>query len=166
MHSAFRLLLALALVWGLAAPAIAQSVVQDTLTGDESWNAGQGPGGPGGFISSNLVRNSTEKVVGTIGGAITVGVTAAWVDLRWGGNILLTAQPTAAVVTMPPNPFPDGGIIGYCNTTAGAFAANVVTMTANTGQTVSNGGAVTTQAANTCAYFQFQRSNTTWYRIS
>lgn len=159
-----KLLLALALSGGLCAPALAQ--VQNDLSGNETWNVGQGPGGPGADITSNLVRNSTEHRAGTLTGATTIGVTAGWTALRWGGNILLTAQPSAAVLTLPPNPFPDGGIIGYCNTTAAPFATNVVTVTANTGQTVSNGGVVTTQAANSCAYFQFNRPTTTWYRIS
>jgi len=61
-----KLLLALALVGGLTTPVLAQSVTQNTLTGNESWNAGQGPGGPGAFITSDLVRNSSRPLVGTI----------------------------------------------------------------------------------------------------
>lgn len=155
---------------GLLAPPVgaqAQAIVQDTLTGNEVWNAGQGPGGPSGFISSNVVRNSIEHQTGTIAGAITLGTTAGWTSLRWGGNALITAQPTAAVVTLPPNPFPDGGIVGYCNVTASAFATNVVTVAGNTGQTSPTGAnaTVTTQAAGTCARFVFNRANTTWYRV-
>lgn len=163
-----KLLLTLALVGGLCAPALAQSVVQNDLSGNESWNAGQGPGGPGSFITSDLVRNSRAIVTTTIAGAITVGVSTGLTALRWGGNLIVTAQPAAAVITMPPNPFPDGGIVGICNPTAAAYAGNAVTVAGNTGQTAPAGATatITTLAAGNCVQFQFNRPNTTWYRIS
>lgn len=161
-----KFLLGLALVGVLSAPpAFAQSVVQDDLSGNESWSAGQGPGGPSGFVTSNLVRNSTAIVATTISAAVTVGVSTGLTSLIEGGNLIITAQPLAAVITLPPNPFTNGGIVGFCNPTSAAFATNVVTLAANTGQTLSTATALTTLAANTCAYVQFNRSNTTWYRI-
>jgi hypothetical protein len=87
-------------------------------------------------------------------------------QLRYGGNLVITAQPLAATITLPPNPVQDGAIVGACNPTATPFATNVVTLAANTGQTVSGGAvALTTLAANTCVYVQFNRPNTTWFRI-
>jgi hypothetical protein len=82
-----------------------------------------------------------------------------------GGNMLVTAQPSAATITMPPNPIPDGAIIGYCNVTGGAFSAAAVTMVANTGQTMNTAVTVTAQAANSCALVQWNQVNATWYRV-
>ncbi len=161
-----KLLLALALIGGFIAPASAQSVGYTDLSGNECWNAGQGPGGPSQFLCSDVLRNSRQIVATTIAASATFGTTAALSQLRWGGNLVITAQPLAATLTLPPNPVPDGAIAGVCNPTAGAFATNVVTLAANTNQTLT-GGAVTltTLAATTCVYVQFNRSNTTWFRI-
>src|SRR5882724_7307236 len=115
-----KLLLALALVGGLTTPVLAQSVTQNTLTGNESWNAGQGPGGPGAFITSDLVRNSSRPLVGTIAGSLALGLTI-YAPLADGGNFLVTNAAAVATITLPPNPFPDGGIVGICNTTATAW---------------------------------------------
>lgn len=162
-----KFLLGLALVGVLIAPpAFAQSLIQDDLSGNEAWNSGQGPGGPStGFITSNLVRNSTAVVATTVTGAATIGVTTGLTSLNDGGNLIITAQPAAAVLTLPPNPFTNGGIVGFCNPTAAPFATNVVTLAANSGQTLSTATALTTLGANACVYVQFNRSNTTWYRI-
>lgn len=145
--------------------ALAQSVSQDNLSGNESWSAGQGPGGPSAFIFSDLTRNSRQIVVGTIAGAVTLGVTSPLTPLRWGGNFIVTAQPAVAVITTPPNPFPNGGVVGVCNPTAAAYATNAVTVAGNTGQTSPVNNTITALAAGACALFQFQRSNTSWYRI-
>jgi hypothetical protein len=153
--------LSLALVAGLWA----QPVTQPTLTGNECWNAGQGPGGPSSFICSNVVRNSKAGVVGTIAGSFTIGSTAAQASLVTGGNLLVTAQPAAATITLPPNPVPDGAIVGVCNVGAAVWAVNVVTLAANTGQTLATSAALTTQAQGTCARVQWNLAAATWYRI-
>lgn len=159
-----KLLLLGALLLGLTTPALAQSIVQDNLSGNEAWSAGQGPGGPGAYITSNLVRNSGAIVAATITTNATLGG-GALAPLIEGGTLIITAQPSAATITLPPNPFTNGGIVYVCNPTAAAFATNVVTLAANTGQTVSGGAiALTTLAANTCVRVQFNRATTTWYR--
>lgn len=161
-----KLLLALAFVGGLCAPAFGQGYTD--LSGNECWNAGQGPGGPSNFLCSDVLRNSNQIVTTTIAGAITVGVSTGLTALRWGGNLIVTAQPAAAVITMPPNPVPDGAIVGICNPTAAAYATNVVTVAGNTGQTAPAGATatITTLAAGNCVRFQFNRPTTTWYRVS
>lgn len=163
-----RWLLALALCWGFTAPATAQSVIWQDLSGNECWNAGQGPGGPSQFLCADVLRNSRQIVTTTIAAAITVGVSTGLTALRYGGNLIVTAQPLAAVITLPPNPFPDGGIVGICNPTAAAYSGNVVTVAGNTGQTSPVGATATITAlsAGNCVLFQFNRPNTTWYRIS
>lgn len=162
-----KLLLALALAGGLCSPALAQSVGYTDLTGNECWNAGEGIGGPSQALCADVLRNSNQVVTTTIAAAITVGVSTGLTSLRWGGNLMVTAQPAAAVITMPPNPVPDGAIVGICNPLAAAWATNVVTVAGNTGQTSPVGATntLTTLAANSCAQFQFNRPNTTWYRI-
>jgi len=154
-----------AMAVGLMAPqAYAQSVTQNNLSGNECWNVGQGPGGPGSYICSNLVRNSEAQITTTITGSLTIG-TGATASLVDGGNLLVTAQPAAATITLPPNPFTDGGIVRICNVSASPWATNVVTVVANTGQTLSIAAPLTTMAASTCATFQFSRPTTNWYRI-
>lgn len=162
-----KLLLTLALVGGLSAPALAQSVIQDNISGNECWNSGQGPGGPStGWLCANTVRNSWAKVAITPAGSATLGVTTGYTALRQGGNLIITAQPAAGTYTLPPNPVPDGTLIGVCNPTASPFATNVTTLAANTNQTLVGGSiTLTTLAAVTCVRVQFNRANTTWYRI-
>lgn len=157
-----KALLALALVGGLSASALAQGYTD--LSGNECWNAGQGPGGPSQFLCSDVLRNSRQVVLTTVTGNVVFG-TGTLAALRWGGNLMVSAAPSTANVTAPPNPVQDGAIAGICNGTAGAFV-NTLTFVAGSGQSLIGSGAIATQAANSCVYFQFNRSNTTWYRIT
>ena len=149
----------------------AQPVVQNTFSGNECWNAGQGPGGPtGGFICAQGMRGASNNLPLTIAGAFTVGGTSANTTpnntstLQYGGTLLVTAAPSTAAVTMPPNPLMDGVIVGICNVTASPFA-NTLTATANgAGQTISAGGALAALGAFTCGTFQWNLANATWYR--
>lgn len=159
-----RFLLSVALVGALVAPAFAQ--VANDLSGNEAWSAGQGPGGSGAYITSGMVRGSTNASLVVIGGSFTIGETASTTGMAEGGDILLAAQPSAATVTLPANPVVNGANVRYCNTTAAPFAANAVTLAPNSGQTLSGGNiTLTTLAALTCVTVVFNRSNTTWYRI-
>lgn len=160
-----RLLIAVA-AWALVASAAsAQSIGQNDLSGNEAWKIGQGAGGPSAYITSDLLRNSSQVVPTTITGAATIGVSTL-AKLTDGGYLIITAQPSAATITLPPNPFTGGGLVFVCNPTAAAFATNVVTLAPNTGQTLTGGNiTLTTLAANTCVGVIFNRSNTTWYRI-
>lgn len=159
-----NLLLALALIGGLCAPASAQ--VANDLSGNETWQAGQGPGGPGAYITSSMVRGGTNAQLAVVGGSFTIGATASTTSMRNGGTIILAAQPAAATITLPPNPVVQGAQVGICNTTAAPFATNVTTLAPNTGQTLSGGNiTLTTLGALTCVRVVFNRSNTTWYRV-
>jgi hypothetical protein len=154
-----RVVLAGALV-AFATWASAQGVVQPTLSGNETWQAGQGPGGPSSYITSNLVRNSTTNILTTVTGSVTLSS-----PINFGGNVIISAQPSAATITLPANPIPDGAIVGICNGTGSAFATNAVTLAANTGQTLAQTVTLTTLGAGTCARVQFHLANTHWYRI-
>lgn len=165
----------------VAGPAIwgwAQSLVQTDLSGNEAWNSGQGPGGPStGFLATNLVRGGTAQVIlSAVTGAFTVGAPSANVtvtgspglaNLAQGGNILLTAQPSAATITLPASPVADGAIVGLCNVTNANFAANAIGFAANTGQTCAAPCSTTTATLGTgvCLKVQFNRSQLTWFKI-
>jgi hypothetical protein len=154
---------------------MAQPVVQSTFTGNECWNAGQGPGGPStGFICSQGVRGGANNLPVTIAGNFTVGIINTanvtplnLTGLAYGGRLLVTAQPTAATITLPPSPLQDGIVVAYCNVTGSAFATNVVTFGANTGQTIGGtSNAMTVQPADSCAAIQWNVANSAWYRIN
>lgn len=167
----------------VAAPAAtwlyAQPVTQTTLTGIETWNAGQGPGGPSNFISSDMVRGSGRNtVLSAVSGNLTIGAacgnctqvgtpTLATITGITGGDILVTAQPSAAVWSLPVNPVGDGIQIGICNATNAAWVTNAqtVAVTAGQGQTSPTNNTITATAAGACARFQYNLSQLTWYRI-
>ncbi len=158
---------------------VAQPIVQNQLTGNECWNAGQGPGGvTTGYLCTNLIRNSNaDTILTAVAGNMTIGSTtnvtlgtgSSWGNFPSAGlNVILTAQPSAATITMPPSPVVDGAIVKICNGTNSAFATNAVTVQANSGQTMVPTGAgvtLTTLAAATCVEYQFSLSNTSWYKV-
>jgi hypothetical protein len=173
-----RVLLAGVVIASLAACGIAtaQFVVQPTLSGNECWNAGQGPGGTTtGFVCANTMRGGTANTVlsavsgnftiGSASGNFTVTGTPNQTYLVDGGNLLITAQPSAATITMPPNPIPDGAIVGVCNASGSAWSTNAVTLAANSNQTLAVAATLTTLAAGTCAREQWNLTAATWYRV-
>jgi hypothetical protein len=164
-------LAALATTWLVAQP------LAPPVSGQECWNAGQGPGGPSaGFVCMNFASSRTANTLLTIQGNWTVGTTtnvtvgtgSSVANTAEGGSIIVTGQPLAAVITMPSNPTSDGAVVRVCNGTASAFATNAVTVAANTNQTMVPSGAaitLTTLAANSCVAYQFSQSNTSWYKV-
>ncbi len=158
---------------------VAQPVVQNQLSGNECWNVGQGPGGPTiGFLCTNLIRNSnSDTLLSAVSGNMTIGSTtnvtlvsgSSWGNFPSAGlNLIITAQPSAATITMPPSPVVDGAIVKICNGTNSAFATNAVTVQANTNQTMVPTGAgvtLTTLAAASCVEYQFALANTSWYKV-
>lgn len=151
-----------ALLLGLTTPAFSQPVVQNQISGNEVWSAAQGPGGPSNWLSIQTVQGSTQIITATVTGDVTLPT-----SLANGGNYIVTAQPSAATITMPPSPIINGAIIGICNPTASAWTTAVVTVAGNTGQTspVGSTATLTTLAAGTCARYQFNLANTTWYKV-
>ena len=159
--------------------ALAQPIGQNQISGNECWNSGQGPGGPStGFICINAARGGTAiAALSAVSGNFTVGTTTGnftnqstpnMANLVLGGNLVITAQPSAAVITMPPSPFPDGSIIHICNGTNAAFSTNAVTVAANTNQTMVPTGAnitLTTLAAASCVGYQWHQGLASWYKV-
>jgi hypothetical protein len=159
-------LLAGAVTVGLITPLIAQSVIYQNLTGNECWNAGEGPGGPSQFLCADVLRNSAQKVVGVVSGSMTFG-TGTLAKLRYGGVAIITPQPVAVTTLIaPPNPVQDGAIIGMCNGTGSAFATTNIAMTTSIGQTMTGvASSLVNLGASVCHRWQFNRATTTWYRI-
>lgn len=139
----------------------AQPVIQNQLSGNECWNAGQGPGGPSAFLCINMVRHTwgANHLAATSG---TISPTTAT------GIVNITAQPNGSLtINTPASPVPDGFNFQICNTSNAAFTGQTITLAASTGQSLATGvvTALTTQAARTCEELIYQLANTTWYQI-
>lgn len=135
--------------------ALAQSVVQTGITGNEVWQVGQGPGGPSAYIGINTVRGSEPIATKSGSGAATS--TAAVGSLCWVGT-----APTTWAVTLPAAPA-DGAFVRLCTDTT---LTTLVTVTAGTGDTLTTTFANQTLTANASfPTWQYKASTKIWYRI-
>lgn len=155
-----RIALAVGALLALTFGALAQPVVPTSPSGNECWNVGQGPGGPGNFLCINTVRNTTGyQLIASASG--TVQPTASV------NTLAVNAQPAASTAfTTPANPLADGQLFQVCNVTGSAWATNASTLAAASGQTI-NGGTITTTTlgSHACVELIFVLSTTTWYQI-
>jgi hypothetical protein len=162
---------AIGLATGVACAALAagwlwaQPIVQNQLSGNECWNAGQGAGGPTvGFVCAYQTRSSW-------GYLLTAAATTGTVQLTAQQNaVIMPIQITTGPLTfnMPLAPTPvDGSIVAFCNTSNGAFATQVVTITATAPEVFATGATttLTTLAARTCVKLIYTLSNTTWSQV-
>lgn len=150
-----KLLLALAML-GLIAPAVAQPITQNNVTGNECWNAGQGPGGPSSFLCLNTARNGTALTLFSGSGAQTFTATQANSTLYWVGT-----APTTWTITLPSPAF-DGEIISVATDTT---LTTLVTVNPGSGQTLDGTFNAQTITANTSVEFQFSFGTLKWYRL-
>jgi hypothetical protein len=149
-----RDLLAL-LLWALVAPAFAQTVIQQHVSGNEVWSAGQGPGGPSNYLNINTVRNGTAF-------AIQSGTGAATANALGGTLMWISTAPTSWTVTFPNATFAfDGEIITLDTDTT---LTTMVTVAAGTGNTLHAAYTSQTLTALTPVVFQYHAANATWYR--
>jgi len=148
-------LLALALGIGVGFYAQGQPVTQQSISGNECWNAGQGPGGPSQFLCINQVRNGAALTIFSGSGAQTFTATQANSTLFWSGT-----APTTWTITLPSPAF-DGEIISVGTDTT---LTTLVTVNAGTGQTMNGTFTSQTISANTSVEFQFNASGAKWYR--
>jgi len=154
-----RLALALA-VAAFAAPALAQPVAQNNVSGNECWNAGQGPGGPASFLCINLVRNGTALALFSGAGAFTTSATQQNSTLQWTGT-----APTTWTITLP-NPAFDGQTITVATDTT--LTTMVTVQTTNTPQAqvaLSPTYSAQTLTAGTSVEWQFNFANLKWFRF-
>ena len=139
---------------------LAQPVVQNNVTGNECWNAGQGPGGPStGFLCLYLSRNGGGMVTQSGSGAATRTATQQESTVAWKG-----AAPTTWNVTFP-NPAFHGQIITLTTDTT---LTTMVTTTAGStpqAQTINSGLSGSTLTAASSKEWQFNFPDLTWYAL-
>lgn len=142
----------------LAFPAFAQTgtVSQNALSGNECWQAGQGPGGPGQYLCVSQVRNGTAFKLFSGAGAQTYTATQADSTLYWTGT-----APTTWTITLPSPAF-DGEIISVASDTT---LTTLVSVVAGSGQTMNAAFTSQTISASTSTEFQFAVSTSKWYRL-
>jgi len=134
----------------------AQPITQQSITGNECWSAGQGPGGPSNFLCINQVRNGTALAIISGSGAVTTAATQANSTLYWAGT-----APTTWAITLPSPAF-DGEIVEVATNTT---LTTLVTVTPGTGQTLDGTFNSQTISANTSVEFQYNASGSKWYRL-
>ena len=154
-----KLLVALVLSLGLIAPAFGQPVTQQSISGNECWNAGQGPGGPSQFLCINQVRNGTALTIVTGSGAATTTATQANSTLMWSGT-----APTTWAVTLP-NPAFDGEILTLATDTTLTTRVTVTATTSPQNQTLNATYNSQTLTAITSVEFQYNASSAKWYQL-
>jgi hypothetical protein len=137
----------------------AQPVAQNNVSGNECWNAGQGPGGPSQFLCVNLVRNGTALSLFSGAGAFTTTATQANSTLFWTG-----AAPTTWTITLP-NPAFDGEIISVSTDTTLTTMVTVQAGTSPQNQTMSAAFSAQTVTAAASNEWQFNFANLKWFRI-
>lgn len=148
-------LLAIGFVLGFAALAFAQSIVQTTISGNEVWVVGQGPGGPGSYIGIDTVRGS--EPIATKSGSGSATSTATPGTTCWVGT-----APTTWAVTLPAAPA-NGTIVTLCTDTT---LTTMVTVTAGTGDTLTTTFSSQTLTANASfPAWQYFASTKIWYRV-
>lgn len=151
-------LIAGAALLAVTGAALGQNVVQNKFSGNECWNAGQGPGGPStGFVCSFAMLNG--KALRIVSGAsVVVATTALYTDgvLFWTGT-----APTTWTVTTPANPY-DGETLTLSTDTT---LTSLVTLTANTGQSLNSSYTSQTLTAATSVQFIYSLTTTKWYQI-
>jgi len=152
-----KLILAGALL-ALTSPAFGQAATN--VSGNECWNAGQGPGGPStGALCINLVRNGQAFTTFSGSGAFTTTATQANSTMMWTG-----AAPTTWTITLP-NPAFDGEIVEVGTDTT--LTTNVTVQTASTPQNQTMAATFTSQtvSAGSSAEFRFSYTSLKWWRM-
>jgi len=152
-----KTLLAAAVLSALGGFAVSQTIVQQNVTGNECWNAGQGPGGTStGFICTYLMRNGAAIATFSGSGAFTTQATPQQSTLYW-----VSTAPTTWTITTPVTPF-DGEIISIGTDTT---LTTMVTLTAASGQTLNSAYSSQTLSANASVEYQYSVATTKWYRL-
>jgi hypothetical protein len=109
-------------------------------------------------ITLNNARATASYVTTTVTGNVTIPPLVS--------RYIITAQPSAATISLPASPVPDGDMVEIVNGTASAFATNTVTLAPNTGQTLVGGSiTLTTLGAGASVELQYSLANNTWYRL-
>jgi len=146
----------------LAAFATGAALAQTTtyllnLAGTETLEIAIGGGGGSGiYTTTGAMRNGTSFK--TFTGSGTPAYTALISDstLYWVGT-----APTSWTITTPAKPF-DGEILTLATDTT---LSSMVTLTANTGQSLNSSYSSQTLSAKTSVEFQYSVATTKWYEL-
>jgi hypothetical protein len=130
------------------------------LTGNEVIEAAYGTGGPGGtgfFTTVYALRNATgfKPFVG-LTGVQTYQALVTDSTLYWVGT-----APTSWTITTPASPV-DGEILTIATDTT---LTSLVTLTANTGQSLNSTFSSQTISAKSSVEFQYSKTTTKWYEL-
>ncbi|HSW91826.1 MAG TPA: hypothetical protein VLG09_04225 [Candidatus Saccharimonadales bacterium] len=150
-----------ALAGGIILPsAWAQPVTQNAISGNECWNAGQGPGGPSQFLCINQVRNGAAfTVVAAVAGTPTTTMTQQQSTLMWNGT-----APTTWTIQLP-NPAIDGQIVTIGTDTTLTTMVTVSALSTPQNQTLNATYNSQTLTAVTSVEFQYSASAVKWFRL-
>ena len=141
----------------------AQPIVQNALTGNECWNAGQGPGGPStGFVCAFQTRSSL--------GYLNIGTSpTGTINLTTQQNaVMFTGQPSApTTLNLPTTGVTDGAIVTFCNDSTAALVGQAITIAAISPATITAGATttLTTLAQRTCVKMFYVLATNTWGQI-
>jgi hypothetical protein len=159
MNRLLRSLFVGAAIAALATVVWSQPVTQNAISGNECWNAGQGPGGPSQFLCINQVRNGTAINTFSGAGTPTTSATIQQSTLMWTGT-----APTSWTINLP-NPAFDGEIIQVSSDTTLTTMVTVQTTTGPQTQTLSATFNSQTITAATSAEWQYVNSLSKWFRL-
>ena len=151
-----RKLLLLALLGVLATPTWAQNFNR-TLGGNTIFEGSiGGPSGQPQDVPAYQLRNATALKLFSGSGAQTYTATNLDSTLYWVGT-----APSSWTITTPASPV-DGEILTLATDTT---LTTMVTLTANTGQTLNSSYTNQTLTAKTSVEFQFSLSTNKWYEL-
>ena len=132
------------------------TLTSPTLTGNEIWQVGQGISGQSFFVTSGQIRNSPAIRTFSGSGAFTTQMLPSDGTLFWVGT-----APTTWTITTPAIPW-DGQRLTIASDTT---LTTLVTLTANTGQSLQAAFSAQTITAGTPAVWQYTIGTTKWQRI-
>jgi hypothetical protein len=159
MNKLLRSLFVGAAIAALATAVWSQPVTNQTISGNECWNAGQGPGGPSQFLCINQVRDGTALALFSGAGTTpTTTMTNQQGTLYWTGG----AATTWAIVL--PNPAFDGEIVTVDTDTTLTTRVTVTAAVTPQNQTVPAFSAATVTAL-TPVQWQFNLATLAWVRL-
>ena len=147
------------LLAGAASVALAQPVTQQAVTGNECWNAGQGPGGTGTFLCINQVRNGNGITTFSGTGAVATIATQNTGSAMWTG-----AAPTTWTITLP-NPAFDGEVFQVGTDTTLTTMVTVQAGTTPQNQTMSAAFSAQTVTAGTSVLWQYSNTLSKWFKV-
>ncbi len=154
-EACWKSLLGVVVSAGLVTLAIAQPIVSTQVNSNTVVRAAQGPGGSDSWLGVDTISNRA-RFTSTTGQTGAATSTASGGTLYWIGT-----APTTWTVTLPLNPT-DGELVTLDTDTT---LTTMVTVAANTGDTLHAAYTTQTLTALTPVTFQYQLSSRAWFRL-